>query len=499
MARMDYIRELGALVLDHRFRRLTDALLRTADELYAARGLPFRARWTSTYQLLFDEGPLAITDLADNLHLTHPAIIGITDAMREEGLVTDTRDRHDARRRLVALTARARQLDAELRALWTVLADAQRKRFTDAGVDIVAVLTLVEDDLARRPLTTEVLDRIGGPRPGRPRARGRRAAIATAAAFCIASGTTQAQARSPSPRDVAQAVSDSLVTGYIYESTGRTLADSLGRLSAQGRFDSLSGAALADEMTRALRRVSHDLHLSVRFDEPQGASTGGPVRVMRRRSPGGGDAAASPDPARLGFARVERLPNNVGYIDMRMFSDSPDALRFADSVMATFGDVQALIIDLGQNRGGGPEMVRLISTYLFDRPVHLVSTFRRGMAAPAERWTLSNVRGARLSTVPVFVLASQHTISAAESFTFGLKAHDRITIVGEPTAGGGHFGDVVSLPGGFAMFLPRGRTYDPRTNKGWEAEGIQPDVRVPYERALETALELAAKARVTRP
>ena len=29
---MDYIRTLGALVLDHRFRRLTDALLRTADE-----------------------------------------------------------------------------------------------------------------------------------------------------------------------------------------------------------------------------------------------------------------------------------------------------------------------------------------------------------------------------------------------------------------------------------------------------------------------------------
>ena len=285
----------------------------------------------------------------------------------------------------------------------------------------------------------------------------------------------------------------------FYESTGRTLADSLGRLSVEGRFDSLSGAALADEMTRALRRVSNDLHLSVRFDAPAGASTAGPVRVMRRRSPGAGDAGASTDPARFGFARVERLPNNVGYIDMRMFSDSPDALRFADSVMATFGDVQTLIIDLGQNRGGGPEMVRLMSTYLFDRPVHLVSTFARGMSGPSERWTLSQVRGPRLTSVPVFVLTSGRTISAAESFAFGLKSHGRITIVGEPTAGGGHFGDVVALPGGFSMFLPRGRTYNPRTNKGWEAEGIQPDIRVPYERALQTALELAAKSRVTQP
>jgi C-terminal processing protease CtpA/Prc len=119
------------------------------------------------------------------------------------------------------------------------------------------------------------------------------------------------------------------------------------------------------------------------------------------------------------------------------------------------------------------------------------------MQAPSERWTVSQVRGHRLPSVPVFVLTSSRTISAAESFAFGLKAHDRITIVGEPTAGGGHFGDVVSLPGGFSMFLPRGRTYDARTNKGWEAEGIQPDVPVPYERALQTALELAGRARGT--
>jgi C-terminal processing protease CtpA/Prc len=159
--------------------------------------------------------------------------------------------------------------------------------------------------------------------------------------------------------------------------------------------------------------------------------------------------------------------------------------------MATLSGVRALIIDLGQNRGGGPEMVRLLSTYLFDKPTHLVSSFMRGMSQPSERWTLSEVRGARLGSVPVFVLTSSRTISAAESFAFGLKARNRITIVGEPTAGGGHFGDVVSLPGGFSMFLPRGRTYDPRTNEGWEATGIQPDVRVPYERALDTALELA--------
>ena len=489
---MDYIRELGALALDHRFRRMTEALLRTADELYVARGLPFRARWTSTYQLLFSEGPLGITDLADRLRLTHPAIIGITDAMREEGLVSEARDRHDGRRRMIALTTRARALEGELRALWKALADVQEERFAAAGVDILAVLSAVEDEMTKRPLTLEVVERLGPVEGPRSPGRARRGAIATAVALCIAGATVQAQAPSPSPRVVVHAIADSLVGGYIYEATGRTFADSLRTLSAAGHFDTLRGGSLANEVTSVLSRIGHDRHLGIYFDAPAGSPTNGPVRVRRRPSAPTGAASAS-DPIQLGFARIERLPGNIGYLDVRGFSDDPEALRFADSVMATFADVRALIIDLGQNRGGGPEMVRLLSTYLFDRPTHLVSSFMRGMSAPSERWTLSKVRGRRLASVPVFVLTSRHTISAAESFTFGLKAHDRITIVGEPTAGGGHFGDIVTLPGGFSMFLPRGRTYDPRTNEGWEATGIQPDVRVPYSQALERAVEMAKK------
>ena len=489
---MDYVRELGALVLDHRFRRVTETLLRTADELYDARGLPFRARWASTYQLLLAHGPLGITELADRLHLTHPAIIGITDAMREEGLVTDARDRQDARRRMVALTTRARSLEGELRVLWKALADVQHERFAAAGVDIVPVLNAVEDDITRRPIAAEVLERLGPAATRHSRTGRRRATIATAFAFCITGASAHAQAPSPTPRHVVAAIADSLVGGYIYEATGRVFADSLRALSARGHFDSLSGAALADEVTGVLQRITPDRHLGIRFDPAPAPSVTRPAREMRRR-PSEAAASAPSEPLRFGFGRVARLPGNVGYLDVRGFSNDPEALRFADSVMATFAGVRALIIDLGRNRGGGPEMVRLLSTYLFERPTHLVSSVMRGMAEPSERWTLSEVRGPRLASVPVFVLTSGLTISAAESFVFGLDAHDRITIVGEPTAGGGHFGGVVALPGGFSMFLPRGRTYDPRTNKGWEATGIQPDVRVPYERALETALEMARK------
>ena len=191
-----------------------------------------------------------------------------------------------------------------------------------------------------------------------------------------------------------------------------------------------------------------------------------------------------------GLERIEILPGNVGYVDVLMFSDDPAAALRVDSMMAAFAGVSALVIDLRRNIGGAPMLIRHISTYLFEKPTHLVSSFARGMAAPQERWTLDKVPGKRLTNVPVYVLTSRRTISAGESFTFGLKSVGRITIVGERTAGGGHFGRVIPLVGGYSMFLPVGRTYDPRTNEGWQTEGIVPDVEVAQDQALERALQV---------
>ncbi|HEV8365637.1 MAG TPA: MarR family winged helix-turn-helix transcriptional regulator, partial [Gemmatimonadaceae bacterium] len=174
---MDYVRHLGALVLDHRFRRLSENFLRTGEECYGALDLPFRARWASTYLLLEESGPLGITEIADALKLTHPAVIAITDEMRDAGILSSARDRDDARRRAVALTTKGRALSKKLHELWQAMAQAQRRRFTDAGCDIVAVLDAIDDGLMTQPLATDILSRVRGAGPRRKA----RATVAAAA------------------------------------------------------------------------------------------------------------------------------------------------------------------------------------------------------------------------------------------------------------------------------------------------------------------------------
>jgi len=518
---MDYIRQLGAVVLDHRFRRMTETLLRAAEEIYAERGLPFRGRWASTYQLLHDQGPLPVGQIADRLRLTHPGVIGITDEMIAADIVVALRDGADNRRRMLDLTPAGRRMSGELFSIWKEFGEAQQRRFADAGCEIMTVMQRVEDVLAERSLASEVVEKLaaGGPRKSVRAKQSKktttsRARRATLAAFCFASGlalasmslasstSAQAVATQPAainPAALVNALADSLVAGYIYEKTGKMLADSLRAELRSGAYDRLvTGEALAERVNQTLKRIANDRHLGVQYVGP--ATPGG---MRRRVAPGNAPPPPSLEigPATRvlsvpdwGIASALILPGNIGYVDVSGFSGEPEALAAIDSVMALFAGTKAIIIDLGRNRGGGPQAIQHLSAYLFDKPTHLVSTFMRGMQEPRERWTAEKVPGKRMPKTPVYVLTSNYTISAAESFAFGLKNHNRITIVGERTAGGGHFGGFVQLTPGFTVFLPRGRTFNPATNEGWEAEGLEPDVEVPYAKALTTAIDLAKKS-----
>ncbi len=95
----------------------------------------------------------------------------------------------------------------------------------------------------------------------------------------------------------------------------------------------------------------------------------------------------------------------------------------------------------------------------------------------------------RLFDAKVYVLTSGYTASAAEAFAFGLKTTGRATLIGANTGGAGHF----APPGQrvndrFGAFVPIGRTYDPRTGKGWEGTGVAPHIKVAAEKALVEAL-----------
>jgi C-terminal processing protease CtpA/Prc len=74
-----------------------------------------------------------------------------------------------------------------------------------------------------------------------------------------------------------------------------------------------------------------------------------------------------------------------------------------------------------------------------------------------------------------------------------LKRTHRGIIIGERTAGAGHFGFFVPLGQALEAFIPWGRVLDPVTGEDYEGRGIIPDVRAPADQALDVALRIALR------
>jgi C-terminal processing protease CtpA/Prc len=278
---------------------------------------------------------------------------------------------------------------------------------------------------------------------------------------------------------------------YVFEDVAAAMGDKLLSRLANGDYDDYDSAgSLGTVLTNELQQISHDLHLRVRPTPPRSMEPSEEEQA-RRHAQAAEDARRS----NYGFEQLLRLPGNVGLLDLRSFTGAEGPARdVAMAAMNYLAACDALIVDLRQNGGGDPAMVQLISSYLFDEPTHLNNLYYRAEDSLEEFWTLDEVVGRRMPDVPVFVLTSRSTFSAAEEFTYNLKCLERATIVGETTGGGAHPGGTVPLHESLSVFIPSGRAINPISGKNWEGSGVLPDVEIDANSALDKALEMARRA-----
>jgi hypothetical protein len=281
-----------------------------------------------------------------------------------------------------------------------------------------------------------------------------------------------------------------LSSNYVFPETAAKMAKLLRKNLNSGDYDRLGGPeALAERVTADMRSVSKDKHLGLlyspqrialmRGDTVKGVNHPEIIRMNRREN--------------FGFYKVERLPGNVGYLDLRGFYDpkQPGAGEAAVAAMNFLANAQAVIFDLRRNGGGWPDMIQLISTYLFEEETHLNDLYNRPTDFTQQYWILPWVPGPRLAKIPVYVLTSGYTFSGAEEFSNNLKELKRSTIVGQTTGGGAHPVDIKIINDQFALKVSIGRAINPVSKKNWEGTGVEPHVKVPADSALDFAYLMA--------
>ncbi len=189
------------------------------------------------------------------------------------------------------------------------------------------------------------------------------------------------------------------------------------------------------------------------------------------------------------FRKVEWLPGNVGYLDIRKFEFATISGPTAIAVMQFLAYSDALIIDLRQNPGGRGELTQLFFSYFFeDHRVHYGTTQDNNRNITKQWWTIPYVPGQRMPDIPIYILTSRGTGSAAEEFAYALKHLDRAVIIGDTTAGAAHTTHRHMYPElNIEIHMPDSRTINPKTGKDWEGIGVVPHISVSPEKAFDVA------------
>ncbi len=291
-------------------------------------------------------------------------------------------------------------------------------------------------------------------------------------------------------KQTIEALLKNLDESYVFPEKAKEVRIFMEKKMSNGLYSEITEPAkFATELSKDINGILKDAHFRVRFSEsvlpsreddkePSPAEVAEHNQMVRRQN--------------AGIQKVERLPCNIGYLDVNSFLAGAEIARPAAAAFDFLADTDALILDLRRNGGGEPEAIRILCSYLFsEKPVHLNSIYWRPTNETTEFWTLQSVPGKRYLEKPVFVLTSKRTGSGAEECAYNIQTQKRGTIVGEVTWGGANPGGGVRLNEHFMAFIPMGRAINPITKTNWEGVGVQPDVSIAADKSLDKAQALS--------
>jgi retinol-binding protein 3 len=285
---------------------------------------------------------------------------------------------------------------------------------------------------------------------------------------------------------ILKQVADLVAECYVFSEQGKHVAELLNqKLTMKALAEKFDPAEFAHALTEYLYAITQDSHLWIKYD-PQEAAQSVDQAALRQHH------FERAQRSNFGFMQVARLVGNIGLLEIREFPPLAVAGSIAAGAMAVVAHLQALIFDIRQHQGGTPEMIQFLISYLVNVDPQPLSSIYWRAEEKTETWqTLSEIVGQRMPDVPVYVLVSNITHSAAEAFAYDLQALRRATIIGEHSRGGAHLVDFHALENLFILSLPIGRAINPITGNNWHGTGVIPDVVVPAEKALQVAHQQA--------
>lgn len=156
---MSFYSSLGYLVFGSRLRRLSEYFLMEVNKVYEQSGIAFDASWFPVFYILSRQQNIPLTDIAEQLEVSHSAVSQLVTGLKKKGLVETAPCPDDGRRQLVMLTGKGESLLQEVQPVWeaitlamTALTETQRQSKL-----LLEAITQVEKAVQQQPLSTRIL------------------------------------------------------------------------------------------------------------------------------------------------------------------------------------------------------------------------------------------------------------------------------------------------------------------------------------------------------
>ncbi len=180
------------------------------------------------------------------------------------------------------------------------------------------------------------------------------------------------------------------------------------------------------------------------------------------------------------------LEGNIGYLEndlLTAFSPSgtpreqelPMLEEGLDSLMVKLANCDAILLDLSFNQGGYDPAALMIAARFADRRRLVFTRHTPGYPAGQVDSFFVSPRGPIQFIRPVYVLASNATVSAGESLAAMLKAFPHVTQLGEPTRGCLSSFLNKPIPPYFHLTMAN-EVYTGPNGDIWEGGGVEPDI-----------------------
>ena len=163
---MDIIKELKELAFSSRLKRLSERLSKDVSLLYRKLDVDFEARWFSILYTLNRKSPMAVTEIAQSLGLTHTAINQLAKEIIKKGLLYSSKGKKDERQRLIYISDKGKEVAKKLQTVWEEIGAATKELIESTGYNFSAAIEKIEEALDEQDMYERVWVRLKGEPPG---------------------------------------------------------------------------------------------------------------------------------------------------------------------------------------------------------------------------------------------------------------------------------------------------------------------------------------------